>query len=172
MTSKIIWQQDSSNPDNTENFAAIIQWWESLQGQEIAWQQRLIPASGNLDEINWEPQRFDEKFALQMPQIRGITLYWQKPDSDGERNITVSKLELKTARQQLYIYPQSQPQMVIRVGTPEIIYQTIELQDPQIAGTSAGENCLLLLRDPQQQLEIKLTLSRQSLGKLLESLPG
>ncbi|MGK7874562.1 MAG: hypothetical protein AB4426_15010 [Xenococcaceae cyanobacterium] len=172
METKIIWQQNSSYPDNADNFATISQWWENLNGQEIAFAQRLIPTSGNLDEIDWESQRFDEKFALQMPQIRGITLYWQKPDSEEERNITADKLELDTARQQLYIYPQSQPQLVIRVGIPEIIYQTIELKDPQIAGTSVGENCILLLRDRQQQLEVKLTLSRKSLGQLLENLPG
>jgi hypothetical protein len=172
MPTKIVWQQDSKNPDNVDNFAFISQWWENLNAQEVAWQQRLIPESGNLDAINWEPQQFDEKFVLQLPEIRGITLYWYKPGVDAERSITARKLELDKTGQQLYLYPQSQPQLVIRIGKPKIVYQTIELKDPLIVGKSLGDNCLLLLRDPQQQIEIKLTLSRKSLGQLLESLPG
>ncbi|AFY76411.1 MAG: hypothetical protein IGR93_01400 [Hydrococcus sp. C42_A2020_068] len=172
MPTKIVWQQDSSQPDNANNFTAIKQWWAALNAKEVAWQQRLIPESGNPDEIDWDSQRFDEKFALQLPEIRGITLYWYKPGSEGTRNITAKKLELDTARQKLYIYPLSQPQLVIRVGKPDIIYQTIELKDPLIAGTSVGDNCVLLLRDSRQQIEVKLTLSRASLGKLLENLPG
>jgi hypothetical protein len=172
MSTKIVWQQDSNNPDNTNHFALIKQWWASLNAQEIIWQQRLILESGNLDDINWESQRFDEKFPLQLPEIRGITLFWYKPDSDAERSITVKKLELDTARQKLYIYPQSQPQLIVRIGKPDIIYQTIELKDPLIAGTSLGDNCVLLLRDSERQIEVKLTLSRYSVGQLLESLPG
>jgi hypothetical protein len=172
MPTKIVWQQNSNNPENASNFDIIQQWWSNLNAQNILWQQRLIPESGNLQEINWEVQQFDEKFALQLPEIRGITLYWYKPQSTVERNITANKLEFDTVRQQLYIYPQSQPQLVIRAGKPEIIYQTIELKDPLIAGTSIGDNCVLLLRDAKQQVEVKLTLSRSSIGKLLENLPG
>jgi hypothetical protein len=97
---------------------------------------------------------------------------WYKPGSEGTRNITATKLELDTIRQQLYIYPLAQSQVVIRVGKPQIVYQTFELQDPLIAGTSVGDNCILLLRDAKQQIEVKLTLSRKSLGKLLENLPS
>ncbi|MGH7998742.1 MAG: hypothetical protein ACREPR_04745 [Brasilonema sp.] len=172
MTTKIIWQQDGNNRDNADNLTIISQWWANLNAQKITLEQRLIPESGNLDEINWEAQRFDEQFVLQMPEVRGITLFWYKPNSDVERNITAKKLELDTARQQLYIYPQSQSQLIIRIGKPETLYQTIELKDPLIVGASVGDNCILRLRDKQQQLEIKLTLSRQSLGQLLESLPG
>jgi hypothetical protein len=172
MPTKIVWQQDSSDSENISNFAVIKQYWADLNSQKITWQQRLIPESGKIDEISWEPQQFDEKFAPQLPEIRGITLYWYKPDSDVERSITAKKLEFDTARQKLYIYPQSQPQLVIRVGKPDIIYQTIELKDPLIAGTSVGDNCVLLMRDSKQQIEIKLTLSRDGLGKLLENLPG
>lgn len=172
MATKLVWQQDSTNPDNINNFALISQWWTDLNTQEIFWQQRLISESGNLDTIDWETQRFDDKFTIQMPEVRGITLYWYKPGSEGTRNITATKLELDTVRQQLYIYPLSQSQVVIRVGKPQIIYQTFELQDPLIAGTSVGDNCIILLRDSKQQIEIKLTLSRNGLGKLLESLPS
>ncbi|NES85555.1 MAG: hypothetical protein F6K10_31410, partial [Moorea sp. SIO2B7] len=142
MENKIIWKPNSSASDNTDNFAIIKQWWENLNNQEIAFFQRIIPESDNLDELDWELQKFDEKFKLQIPQIRGITLYWQKPDVKGERNITPSKLELDRSGQQLYIYPQTQPKVVIRVGTPEIIYQTINIKDPLIVGTSVGDNCV------------------------------
>jgi hypothetical protein len=53
----------------------------------------------------------------------------------------------------------------------EIFYQTIELKDPQIAGTFIGKNYVILLRDRQQHLEVKLILSSQGLGQLRESLP-
>ena len=172
MPIQINWQAESNNADNADNLNKIRQWWTNLSGKEIAWQQRLIPPSGNIKELNWEPQRFDEKFTPQTIQMRGITLYWQKPGSEEERNITPNKLELDTGREKLYIYPQSQSQVVIRVGDPEIIYQTVELQNPQIAGTLVGDNCILLLRDPQQEIEVKLILSSTSLGKLRESLPG
>jgi hypothetical protein len=172
MATKIMWEQGSNYPDNIENLATISQWWGSLQGKLIKSAQRLIPGTENVDDINWDTQQFDEKFILQNPQMRGITLYWYKPNSPDERNITPRKLEFDPRAEQLYIYPQSQPQLVIRIGIPEIIYQTIELKDPQIAGTSVGGNCILLLRDPKQQLEVKVILNPQSLGKLLENLPG
>lgn len=171
MQAKIIWQQGSDNPDNGNNFATIKQWWESLNDKKIAWRQRLIPQSGNVSELNWEPQRFDEVFKLQLPQIRGITLYWRKPDTDRELSTTPRKLELESDRQQLYIYPQSQKELVIRVGVPEIIYRKIEIKNPQWQGTSAGENYILTLRDNLQQLEIKLTLNTENLAQLKEQLP-
>jgi hypothetical protein len=171
MQAKITWQQGSDNPDNGNNFATIKQWWESLNDKKIAWRQRLIPQSGNVSELNWEPQRFDEVFKLQSPQIRGITLYWRKPDTDRELSTTPRKLELESDRQQLYIYPQSQKELVIRVGVPEIIYRKIEINNPQWQGTSVGENYILTLRDNLQQLEIKLTLNTENLAQLKEQLP-
>ncbi len=171
MQAKITWQQGSDNPDNGNNFATIKQWWESLNDKKIAWRQRLIPQSGNVSELNWEPQRFDEVFKLQLPQIRGITLYWRKPDTDRELSTTPRKLELESDRQQLYIYPQSQKELVIRVGVPEIIYRKIEIKNPQWQGTSVGENYILTLRDNLQQLEIKLTLNTENLAQLKEQLP-
>ncbi|NEP13058.1 MAG: hypothetical protein F6K14_23205 [Symploca sp. SIO2C1] len=155
----IIWQQNSDNPENGSNFATIQQWWANLNNQQIAWRQRLIPQVGNVREIDWEAQRFDEEFKLQSPQIRGITLYWYKPETEQERSTTPYKLELDTQHQQLYLYPQSQPELVIRVGIPQIVYQKIEITNPQCVGTKVGENYVLLLRDKQQQLEVKLTLS-------------
>jgi hypothetical protein len=172
MQAKTIWQQGSDNPENGNNFATIQQWWASLNNKKIAWRQRIISQTGNISELDWEPQRFDEVFNLQTPQIRGITLYWRKPDSEQERSTTPRKLELDSDRQQLYIYPQSQKELIIRVGIPEIVYQKVAITNPQWEGTNAGENYILTLRDKQQQLEIKLTLSSDNLAQLKEQLPG
>jgi hypothetical protein len=168
MDTTIIWQQNISKPENADNLAKIGQWWANIKDKEVIWQQRLIPENGNLKDIDWEFQGFDAKFKLLMSQLRGITLYWQKPDLKQELNITPSKLVLDLSKQQLDLYPQSQPQVVIRVSIPTISYQTIELTNPQIASTLVGENYLLLLRDRQQQLEVKVTLNRETLVKLLK----
>jgi hypothetical protein len=172
MQPKLLWQPNSDNPENGANFATIQQWWIGLNDKKIAWRQRLIPETGDVSELDWESQRFDELFKLQMAQIRGITLYWRKPDSDRERSTTPRKLELDPHRQQLYIYPQSQKELVIRVGIPEIVYQKIAITNPQWEGISTGENHILTLQDKQQQLEIKLTLSPDNLDRLKEQLPG
>ena len=116
MQPKIVWQQGSNNPENADNFANIRQWWASLNAKEITWRQRVIPDSGNVTELNWEPQRFDEIFLISNPEIRGITLYWQKPDSSQERSTTPHKLELDNLKQKIYIYPQSNFFLIIRIS--------------------------------------------------------
>ena len=171
MQQKIIWQQGSNNPENGNNFANIQQWWATLHDQKIMWRQRLIPQTEDVNALDWEPQRFDEVFKIQMPQIRGITLYWRKPDTNQERSTTARKLELDKLKGQLYIYPQSQKELVIRVSTPELIYQKLELKNPQWQGTNVGENYILTLRDEQQKLEIKITLSPANLDELKGQLP-
>lgn len=168
---KIIWQQGSNKPENLNNLALISQWWSNLANKEATFAQRLIPQTGEVDELNWEPQRFDEVFELQNPEIRGITLYWRKLDSTQERNTTPHQLVLDTRRQQLYIFPQSQKQLVIRVALPQIIYQTIEITNPQLEYSLAGQNHLLTLRDAQQKLEVKVTLSSEHLSQLKQQLP-
>ena len=69
-----------------------------------------------------------------------------------------------------YIYPQSQPKVVICVTLPKIAYQTIELNQPQIVGRAKDDRYLLLLRDVEQKLEITVTVSTEQFQKLLESL--
>ncbi|MBW4577015.1 MAG: hypothetical protein KME08_17210, partial [Aphanothece sp. CMT-3BRIN-NPC111] len=86
------------------------------------------------------------------------------------RSTTPHKLELDTLRQNIYIYPQSQKEVVIRVGLPEIIYQTIEIGNPQLQLTSVGEHYLLTLRDTQQQLQVKVTLSPENLNQMKQML--
>ena len=171
MQGKIIWQQGSTKPENASNFAFISQWWTSLANKEITLAQRLIPQSGEVDELNWEPQRFDEVFEVQNPQIRGITLYWYKPDSQQERNTTPHQLVLDTRRQQLYIFPQSQKQLVIRAGLPEILYETIDIENPQWQYSGVSNSHILTLQDVQQQLEVKITLSPDNLNQLKAQLP-
>jgi hypothetical protein len=88
MLTPLLWQSANPNPDNLENFQIISQWWQDLNLKEVFWQQRLIPDPGSLEDINWERQGFDEKFSIQMPQIRGITLYWHKSTFADERSMT------------------------------------------------------------------------------------
>ncbi|MDJ0635276.1 MAG: hypothetical protein QNJ34_18945 [Xenococcaceae cyanobacterium MO_188.B29] len=164
---KVTWQQNSDNLDNADNLAAIAQWWNNLNGQEISWQQRLISSTDNVEELNWETQKFDEKFPIQFTQLRGITVYWQKNNTQDERNITARKLELDKYKQKLYIYPQSQETVVICVSLPQVVYQTIELNNPQIIGKAIGDNYLLLLRDAEQKLDMKVSFNSEKLAELL-----
>jgi hypothetical protein len=73
----IVWQDGSNNPDNATHLDTIRQWWASLQDQEIHWQQRLLPTDGDLSGLDWQPQRFDETFGINNPEIRGITVYFK-----------------------------------------------------------------------------------------------
>lgn len=160
------WQQGSPNPDNADNFDTIRQWWTSLSGQEISWRQRLIPETGEVADLNWEPQRFDEVFQLVSPEVRGITLYWHKPDAKDERNTTPHKLVLDPLRQQLYIYPQSQRNVVIRVALPQVVYQQVKISQPQLAMTQTGGQSVLVIRDEAQRLEIQVSLTPEQLSEL------
>lgn len=170
MSNTLLWQQSSRDPQNADSLAAIAKWWSDLNGKEIIWQQRLIPETNNLTKISWEEQRFDEKFVLKTPQLRGITIYWHKEQAADERNITVRKLELDTMKQKLYLYPQTQS-VVICVTLSQVSYRTIELNQPQIVGSSKGDNYLLLLRDKAQKLEIKVILNKQKLQQFLNNNP-
>ncbi|MEG3440288.1 hypothetical protein V0288_24385 [Pannus brasiliensis CCIBt3594] len=172
MVNPIVWQQNSTNPANAENFASIGQWWQDLNLKEIFWQQRLIPDNGTVDDIDWEPQGFDEKFLVQMPQVRGITLYWHKSTFADERSMTPKQLVLDTEAEELYIYPQSQPKLVIRLAKPHLVYQKIECEDPLIVGKMTENNYILLVRDREQQIEVKITLSKENYRQLLENMVG
>ena len=170
MSNNLIWQQNSTNPNNAENLNAIAAWWSNLDGKEVAWQQRLIPQNGDLAAIDWQAQKFDEKLIIHTPQLRGITIYWRNNKIADERNITPSKLQLNLSRQQLYIFPQSQSQVVINISLPEVVYQKINLVNPQIAATTQGHAGVILLRDEEQELEIQVTLDSEKLHQLLERL--
>ena len=169
MSNNIIWQKHSNNPNNQESFEEIAQWWLELAGTEIAWQQRLVPPSSEVEDLDWQPQKFDEKFILEMPQVKGITLYWRNKGID-ERNITPSKLQLNLAKQKLYIFPQSQSQVVISVSIPVAVYQKLSLSNPQLAATIKGDRGIILLRDETEKLEVKVTLSQAQITRLLDKL--
>lgn len=165
----ITWQMGSSNPDNAANLATIRQWWAGLNGKEVTWRQRQLPVSSQASDLNWDPQRFDETVVLSQPELRGITLYWHKPDApDQERSTTPHKLEFDPLRQQVYIFPQSQKELVIRVAIPEIAYQQVELRDPQIQYDAARR--ILTLRDEAQVLEVRVALSPDSIDRLKREL--
>ncbi len=164
---KITWQMGSNHPENANNLAIIRQWWQKLSGKEIIWCQRIIPQNQEVSELQWELQRFDEIFQILSPELRGITVYWHKPDTQTERSTTPHKLELDQLHQQLYIYPQSQKEVVIRVGIPELKYQKITLTNPEVI---IDENHHIIYRDPAQLLEVEITLSQEKLTQLKQKL--
>ena len=170
MNNNLIWQQNSIDSHNADNLSAIADWWSHLNGQEVTWQQRLIPDNGDLEAIDWQPQKFDEKLLLQTTQIRGITIFWRNAPMADERNITPSKLQLDLTRQQLYVFPQSQSQVVISISLPKIVYQKINLNNPQLATSIKNNGGVILLRDESQQLEIQVTLDQEQLQHLIDRL--
>jgi hypothetical protein len=170
MEPKIVWEYGSHQPENGNNLDTIRQWWQKLQGQEVTWRQRLLTGDKSPEDLDWDPQRFDETFSIQKTDLRGITLYWTQPQDDRERNTTARKLELDRLRQQLFIYPQSQHQLVIRVAVPQIEYQTIELDNPEIAGATSEGHAIVIFRDETQQLEIKAKLSPERVKQLKQEL--
>ena len=171
MELRTVWQYGSNNPENSNHFATINQWWNNLNGKEILWQQRLLPPTAEAQNINWETQRFDEKFLVVNPTIRGITLYWQKPDSPQERSTTAQKLELDQLHQKLYIFPQSQKEVVIRVELPQVTYQTVSMKNPQWQVDANGDHYTLALRDEHQQVRVEATFDAAQLSQLKQQLP-
>ncbi|GBE75429.1 hypothetical protein myaer87_26560 [Microcystis aeruginosa NIES-87] len=170
MLNPLLWQSANPHPDNLDNFQIISQWWQDLNLKEVFWQQRLIPDTGSLEDINWEQQGFDEKFSIQMPQIRGITLYWHKSTFADERSMTPKQLILDREREQLDIYPQSQASLVIRVTKPHLVYQKFELKNPLLVGKKAESEYILLIRDKEQQIEVKINLSPENYRQFLETM--
>jgi hypothetical protein len=167
----ITWLQGGSDPNNGTNFETIRQWWSKLSGKEVVVAQRLIPDNDDQSQINWERQKFDEQIVMFKSEIRGITLYWQKSLTDDERSFTPYKLALDTVQDKLYIYPQSQRQVVIRVGTPDVHYTTLSLQDPELLVSSAdGGEQVLLMRDRARQVAVQLALTPATRQKLKELL--
>ncbi|CBN54328.1 hypothetical protein PN499_24115 [Kamptonema animale CS-326] len=161
-----VWQHGSHNPENTNNLDIIRHWWANLNGKEVNWVERLIPQIGGMSEVNWQSQRFDQIFVIVNPEIRGgDTLYWYKPDSPLEHSQIAQKLELDNLKQHLYIYPQSESELAIRVELHQFEYQTIELQNVEI---TFKEKEVMTLRDVKQQLEVKVTLTPINLNLLKE----
>lgn len=172
MSSKIIWQQNSENVDNynVTNLQFIGEWWSNLGQQKIKIAQRLIPETGNINDIDWKTQKFDEEFILESPQIRGITIYGKKQGNDKEFGYTPQKLELDINNQELDIYLQSQSNTLIRFSVATIVYQTLPLGDVEIVSNSDSKNHLILVRNKERRVEITFTLNPNQQLYLLSQL--
>ncbi|MGB0563019.1 MAG: hypothetical protein ACPGVO_14630 [Spirulinaceae cyanobacterium] len=166
MHNPIIWQQQSQERSNADAFALISQWWGRLNGKAIKMARRPWHDSQDLTEVDWRAQRFDEMFVLYQPRIAGITLYWQREQDPEEHRLAARKLELDIGRQHLYIYGQSPQHLVVRVMLPGTVYEIVELRDPDLASTHVGDRTILLWRDPQQHLEVKINLSAAAVDQL------
>lgn len=171
MESTITWTLGSTDPDAEANLARIAQWWSSLASQEIIWQQRPIDENTNRETINWSKQALDENFAIQNPTLRGITLYWFKPTSPEERNISVGYLRLDLFNQQLDVLPSSGKNYQLRITLPKIVYQKIQVTDPQFGSLiQPNGDAVILFRDEKQRLEIQIDLSAANIDLLRQKL--
>ncbi|MBD2187715.1 hypothetical protein [Pseudanabaena mucicola] len=169
MESTITWTLGSTDPDAEANLARIAQWWTSLAGQEIIWQQR--PITDAPQTTDWTKQAFDETFAIANPTLRGITLYWYKPDSPAERNISVGYFQLDLFNQQLDILPSSGKSYQLRITLPKIVYQKVQITDPQFGSiTQPNGDAVLLFRDEKQRLEVQIDLSATNVDLLKQKL--
>jgi hypothetical protein len=171
MDSTITWTLGSTEPDAEANLARIAQWWTSLAGQEIIWQQRPLTENSDRNAINWNKQALDETFTIQIPSLRGITLYWYKPNSPDERNISVGYIQLNLSSQQLDILPSSGRSYQLRVTLPKIVYQKMQVTDPQFGSViQPNGDAVLLFRDEAQRLEIQIDLSAVNVDLLKQKL--
>jgi len=171
MESTITWTLGSSDPDAEINLARIAQWWTALAGQEIIWQQRPLAENTDREAIDWSKQSLDETFTIDNPTLRGITLYWFKPNSPDERNITVSYIQLDLHNQRLDILPSSGRNYQLRITLPKIVYQKIQITDPQFGSLiQSNGDAVLLFRDEKQRLEIQIDLSAINVNLLQQKL--
>ncbi|MFM7601929.1 MAG: hypothetical protein ACKO7R_12150 [Pseudanabaena sp.] len=171
MDSTITWTLGSTDPDAEANLARIAQWWTSLAGQEIIWQQRPLTENSDRNAIDWNKQALDETFAIQTPSLRGITLYWYKPNSPDERNISVGDLQLDLFNQQLDILPSSGRSYQLRITLPKIVYQKIQTTDPHFGSIiQPNGDAVFLFRDEKQRLEIQIALSSVNVDLLKQKL--
>jgi hypothetical protein len=171
MDSTITWTLGSTDPDAEANLARIAQWWTSLAGQEVIWQQRPIDENTGRDAIDWNKQALDETLSIQNPTLRGITLYWFKPNSPEERNISVGYLRLDLFNQKLDVMPSSGRNYQLRITLPKIVYQKIQITDPQFGSLiQPNGDVVLLFRDEKQRLEIQVDLSAANVDLLKQKL--
>jgi len=171
MDSTITWTLGSADPDAEANLARIAQWWSSLAGQEIIWQQRSLSENSDRMAIDWNKQALDETFTIQNPSLRGITLYWYKPDHPDERNISVGYFQLDLFNQQLDLLPSSGRSYQLRITLPKIVYQKIQITDPQFGSLiQSNGDAVLLFRDEKQRLEIQIDLSAVNTDLLKQKL--
>lgn len=173
MTQKITWQVNGDNTDNINenNLRLISQWWSKLDQQKVSIAMRLIPPSGNVEEIDWDmPQKFDENTILESPEIRGITVYGKKQGEEKEFGYTAQRIELDLSQESLKLWLQSQANTIIRFATPVIKYDSLNLKNIEIVSNSAGKNQLVLVRDKDAKIEITFALNTNQQLYLLSQL--
>ncbi|MEM8604388.1 MAG: hypothetical protein AAGF24_11210 [Cyanobacteria bacterium P01_H01_bin.121] len=170
--STICWQSGSNAAGNAEALAKIQDWWAGLIGQEVFLQQRIRSTASDTAQLDWSPQRFDERFYIKTAELRGITLYWQKTTANDEQSSTAQRLELDANGQYLNVYPQSQPDLVMRITGPrQLIYQTIQLTNPDVERRVEAGNLILTLKDPTTETAVEVTMSAEALLALKRQLP-
>jgi hypothetical protein len=172
MESVIKWSAASGDADNEANLAAIADWWASLSGLDIIWQQREL--SSEATGIDWTIQNLDERFKIMSPVLKGITLFWRKPDqpaNQDDRNITVSSLELDLNAQTLTAMPASGRQYLFRIISPKVVYRQMKLANPRVGTLRTPDGgAILLCQDDNQALEVQIVLDAESRARLLASL--
>ncbi|MDX2255624.1 MAG: hypothetical protein NW214_08930 [Pseudanabaenaceae cyanobacterium bins.39] len=170
MESVITWTLGSNDPDAELNLARIGQWWTSLADQNVLWQQRSLEGTVS-NAIDWSKQALDETFTLLNPSLRGITLYWYKPNSPDERNITVGYMRLDLNTQTLDVLPSSGNQYQLKITSPKVVYQKIQLNYPQFGAIKQPNgDAVILWRDEQQKLEVQIVLDASNVALLQQKL--
>ncbi len=165
----ITWKAQSQESENANNFTIISNWWKSLEKKSVLWKQRLIPET---EDIDWNPQRFDDTFMCESPDVRGMTLYWKKQDAPQEKSMTPAKLEFNPTQQHLFVYPETQKDLVISVEVPGVVRETLRMQNPawfsermvDDAGQVVGYQ--LMIHDTTNLVEIQVDMDESSLNYL------
>jgi hypothetical protein len=174
METLIKWSASSSDAEAEAKLMRIAEWWQNLAGQEIIWQQREITAGQEAGDLDWQLQKLDERFCIQAPTLKGITLYWRKPDQpqdQDDRNLTVNALELDLFNQTLFATPSSGRNYCIKVTLPKVVFQNIKLTNPQIGVLKQPDgSAVLLCRDESQKLEVQISLSQGNVADLVAKL--
>lgn len=165
----ISWEAQSQNPDNSKNFGIIANWWKSIEKKSVMWKQRVVHDSG---EIDWSPQKFDDTFVLTKSDVRGITFYWRKGESEDEANTTPAKLEFNPTQQHLYLYPETQKNLVISVEIPGAVRETLRMKNPawfseKISDEAKNETIYrLIIHDTTNLVEVEIEMDEGSLNFL------
>lgn len=168
----LTWQAGDQTPENVKNFSTISEWWKSLSTKSVLWKQRVIPETG---EIDWSPQKYDDTFGFTETDVRGITFYWKKADSEEESNITPSKVEFNPSLQRVYLYPEKQENLIVSVEIPGVERETITMKNPSWfseksldeAGTVTGYKLIIL--DDANQIDVQIEMDEGNLNFLKNS---
>jgi hypothetical protein len=171
----ILWEAQSQASENAKNLSIIANWWKSLDKKSVLWKQRIIPEKG---EIDWDPQKFDDTFVCVEPDVRGITLYWKKEEEEAEKNITPAKLEFNPTQQHVFVYPETQKDVVISVEIPGVVRETLQMKNPawfsermtDEAGDVSGYR--LVIHDTTNLVEVQIDMDEGSLNYLKSAVNG